>query len=111
MPSYDLRLTRTEHALLEKSFDLKLTRRRLRLVVGSGLALIVVLIVTSPLIRSWEFLLFFAAVYIAVTTWERVGYARSILAYKRLVQKLAGRLEALEQGRGSSPGSLDTPAR
>jgi hypothetical protein len=93
-PSF--RLTVTERTLLERSSDLDLTRRRVRNVVISGLLLAAALVVTAPLIASWEFLLFFAVAYILVTTWERIGYARTILAYKGLVQKLAARAGAPE---------------
>ncbi len=85
-----------ERMLLERSADLALTRRRLRLVVASGALLVVALIVAAPLVASWELLLFFAVAYVLVTTWERIGYARTILVYKGLIQKLAGRLEAVE---------------
>jgi hypothetical protein len=96
MDQNNLRLTVTERMLLERSSDLALTRRRLRLVVISGLLLAGALVVTAPLFDSWEFLLFFAVAYILVTTWERVGYARTILAYKGLVLKLAALAEAQE---------------
>lgn len=67
------------------------------MVVISGLLLSAALIVTAPLLQSWQFLLFLAVAYILVTTWERVGYARTILAYKGLVGKLAARLDAAER--------------
>jgi hypothetical protein len=92
-----------EKMLLERCSDLELTRRRVRLVVISGLLLAAALVVTAPLMGSWEVLLFFAVAYILVTTWERVGYARAILAYKRLVLKLAARAEALERGGNEGP--------
>ncbi len=96
-----LELSGTERLLLERSADRALTRRRMRLVVVSGLVLVVALVVTSPLMRSWRFLLFFAVAYVLVTTWERVGYARTILAYKSLIQKLRSRVEVLEGGQSS----------
>lgn len=98
MQAYRTDLDPAERLLLERSADLALTRRRLRLVVLSGALLVVALIVTAPLLASWQFLLFFAVAYVAVTTWERVGYARTILAYKGLIQKLASRLETAESG-------------
>ncbi len=91
-----IELTAAENLVLERSADLALTRRRLRLVVVSGSLLVVALLVASPLTRSWELLLFFAVAYVLVTTWERVGYARTILVYKGLIQKLVSQLEALE---------------
>lgn len=97
MDQANLSLTQTDRMLLERSSDVDLTRRRLRLVVVSGLLLTAALVVTAPLLRSWEFLLFFAVAYVLVTTWERVGYARTILAYKGLIQKLASRIDTLEQ--------------
>jgi hypothetical protein len=93
-----VRLTVAEKMLLERCSDLQITRRRVRLVVISGLLLAAALVVTAPLVGSWEFLLFFAVAYILVTTWERVGYARTIIAYKGLVLKLAARAAALEGG-------------
>lgn len=108
MDETQLRLTTTDRMLLERSSDASVTRRRVRVVVASGLLLAAALVVTAPLLESWVFLLFFAVAYILVTTWERVGYARTILAYKNLVQKLAARLDSLER-RGAKPsGSLDT---
>ena len=101
MDQPNLRLTVAEKMLLERSSDLKITRRRVRLVVISGLLLAAALVVTAPLMESWRFLLFFAVAYILVTTWERVGYARTILAYKSLVQKLAARVATLETGSDS----------
>jgi hypothetical protein len=84
-------LTPEESALLDRSRDPASTRRRLRGVVVSGALLAVALLVTSPLIRSWEFLLFFAVAYIALSTWERIRCARTILAYKDLVRKITER--------------------
>jgi hypothetical protein len=97
------RLTVFEKLLLERSSDLAVTRRRLRLVVVSGALLAGALVVAAPFIGSWEALLFFAVVYVLVTTWERVGYARTIIAYKGLIQKLSGRIEELEGGAPGSP--------
>jgi hypothetical protein len=97
------RLTVTERMLLERCSDLEITRRRVRVVVISGLLLAAALVVTAPLVASWEFLLFFAVAYILVTTWERVGYARTILAYKGLALKLAARSAALEGGDDEGP--------
>jgi membrane protein implicated in regulation of membrane protease activity len=93
-----LKLTVAEKLLLERSADQALTRRRVRLVVGSAVLLVAALVVLSPLAQSWEFLLFFAVAYILVTAWERVAYARTILAYKSLIQKLSRRVEELERG-------------
>jgi len=101
MDQTPLDLNPIERLLLERSEDLNLTRRRLRLVVISGLLLAAALIVLSPLVGSWELLLFFAVAYVLVTTWERVGYARTIIAYKRLIRKLADRIQTLESGRSS----------
>jgi Flp pilus assembly protein TadB len=98
MQDRQLRLTTTERLLLERSSDTGLTRRRVRLVVLSALVLVAALVVLSPLAQSWQFLLFFAVAYILVTAWERVAYARTILAYKGLVQKLARRIDELEGG-------------
>jgi hypothetical protein len=97
MSEKQLRLTPTETLLVERSSDLALTRRRVRLVVVSALLLIAAVVVASPLIQSWQFLLFFAVAYIAMTTWERLGYARTILVYKGLIQKLVARIEELER--------------
>jgi hypothetical protein len=97
------RLTVAEKMLLERCSDLEITRRRVRVVVISGLLLAAALVVTAPLMASWEFLLFFAVAYILVTTWERVGYARTILAYKGLALKLAARAAALEGGGDEGP--------
>lgn len=97
MPDEHMRLTVTEQLMLERSSDTALTRRRVRLVVVSALVLTAALIVVSPLVQSWQFLLFFAVAYVLVTAWERVAYARTILAYKGLVQKLARRIAELEK--------------
>lgn len=97
------RLTVAEKVLLERSFDTQLTRRRVRLVVMSGLLLVGALVVTAPIIASWEALLFFTVAYILVTTWERVGYARTILAYKGLVVKLAAQAGGPQQGDDEVP--------
>ncbi|UCC47553.1 MAG: hypothetical protein JSV41_08605 [Gemmatimonadota bacterium] len=91
-----LGLTATEKLLLERSSDLSITRRRVRYVVVSALALAVALVVVSPLIQSWVFLLFFAVAYVLITAWERLAWARTIIAYKGLIQKLASRVEELE---------------
>jgi Flp pilus assembly protein TadB len=103
MDEAPLDLTSIEKLLLERSEDPGLTRRRLRMVVISGLLLAAALIVLSPLVGSWELLLFFAVAYVLVTTWERVGYARTIIAYKRLIRKLADRIQTLESDRASNP--------
>jgi hypothetical protein len=91
MDDEGLSLTPEENALLRRSRDPASTRRRLRGVVISGALLAVALLVTSPLVQSWEFLLFFAVAYIAVSTWERIRCARTILAYKDLVRKITER--------------------
>ncbi len=93
-------LSVTERLLLERSSATALTRRRVRLVVVSALVLTAALIVVSPLLQSWRFLLFFSVAYILVTAWERVAYARTILAYKGLIQKLVRRIEDLEGAAG-----------
>ena len=93
-----LKLTVAEKLLLQRSSDPALTRRRVRLVVGSAVLLVAALIVVAPVAQSWEFLLFFSVAYVLVSAWERVAYARTILAYKSLIQKLAGRVEELEGG-------------
>lgn len=92
----DMDLVPMERLLLERSFDTDITRRRMRMIVVSAVLLAGALIVLSPLIESWTFLLFFAVAYIAVTTWERLGYARTILTYKALIRKLAARVDELE---------------
>lgn len=92
-------LTGEERALLDRSYDPDAAQRRLRAVVISGVVLAVALLVASPLIRSWKFLLFFAVAYIIASSWERLRCARTILAYQDLVRKLAE-----ERARGSSPG-------
>ena len=91
-----LGLTLAEKLVLERSADTALTRRRLRFVVGSAIALAAALIVVSPLAQSWQLLLFFAVAYVLVTAWERVAFARTVLAYKCLIQKLVRRVEELE---------------
>lgn len=103
MKESDLQLTVGERLVLERSGDLSLTRRRLRMVVGSAVLLCAALIVVSPLMQSWQFLLFFAVAYVLLTAWERVAYARTILTYKSLIQKLASRIERLE----AQPASTD----
>ncbi|NIN72897.1 MAG: hypothetical protein GTO46_13425 [Gemmatimonadetes bacterium] len=103
MEQTNSRLTVAEKMLLERCSDLEITRRRVRIVVISGLLLAAALVVTAPLMASWEFLLFFAVAYILVTTWERVGYARTIMAYKGLALKLAARAAAIEDGGGEGP--------
>ena len=98
MKELDLDLTDTERFLVERSADLAITRRRVRLVIISAALLIGAIIVAAPLTQSWQLLLFFAVAYIAMTAWERLGYARTIVAYKGLIQKLAARIEELERG-------------
>jgi hypothetical protein len=100
MESEGEHLSVTERLLLERSSVTALTRRRVRLVVVSALVLTAALIVVSPLLQSWRFLLFFSVAYILVTAWERVAYARTILAYKGLIQKLVRRIEDLEGAAG-----------
>ncbi len=103
MESEHQRFTVTERLLLERSSDTALTRRRVRMVVVSALVLMAALIVVSPLIQSWRFLLFFSVAYILITAWERVAYARTIMAYKGLIQKLVQRTEELEAAGGKQP--------
>lgn len=96
MKEEPLGLTATDRLLIERSSDLSITRRRVRYVVASALVLAAALVVVSPLIESWVFLLFFAVAYVLITAWERVAWARTIIAYKGLIQKLASRIEELE---------------
>ena len=103
MESEHPRFTVTERLLLERSSDTALTRRRVRMVVVSALVLMAALIVVSPLMQSWRFLLFFSVAYILITAWERVAYARTIMAYKGLIQKLVRRTEELEAAGGKRP--------
>jgi hypothetical protein len=98
MKQESLQLSETELFLVQRSSDLDISRRRLRVVIISGVLLIAALIVVAPLVQSWQFLLFFAVAYIAMSVWERVGYARTILAYKGLIQKLSKRIDDLEGG-------------
>jgi hypothetical protein len=97
MDEQGLGLTDTDRFLIERSTDLDISRRRVRLVVLSAVLLIAALVIAAPLTSSWQFLLFFAVAYIAITAWERVGYARTIIAYKQLIQKLARRIDELEE--------------
>jgi hypothetical protein len=102
MSGHGLDLTDTERFLLGRSADLAITRRRGRLVIVSATLLIAALIVAAPLTQSWQLLLFFAVAYVAMTAWERLGYARTILAYKGLIQKLAAHIDALEHDSGGA---------
>lgn len=97
MNEEQLELNAIDKLLLERSSDTDLTRRRLRAVIVSAILLIAALVVAALLTRSWELLLFFAVAYVATTAWERVAYARTILAYKGLIQKLAARVDELER--------------
>jgi hypothetical protein len=92
-----LELSALERLVLERSGGSERARRRIRLVVGSAILLSAALIVISALVQSWQLLLFFAVGYVLVTAWERVGYARTIIVYKGLVGKLAGRVAELER--------------
>ncbi len=104
MKEESLALTGGERYVLHRSFDVRLTRRRLRLVLLSAAVLIVALVVFSPLVRSWKFLLFFSVAYVAITAWERVGYARTILVYKGLIRKLVDRIDELEGSGAAGEG-------
>lgn len=100
MPELDLDLTDSERFLIQRSADLEISRRRVRMVIISAALLIVALIIAAPLTGSWRALLFFAVAYIAITAWERLAYARTIIVYKGLIQKLARRVAELEARHG-----------
>ncbi|NIR45184.1 MAG: hypothetical protein GWN99_12440 [Gemmatimonadetes bacterium] len=110
MKEESLALTGGERYVLQRSFDVPLTRRKLRLVVVSAAVLIVALVVFSPILRSWEFLLFFSVAYVGITAWQRVGYARTILVYKGLVRKLVDRIDELEGGDAAGEGPQTVPS-
>jgi hypothetical protein len=98
-----LELTPPEKFVLDRAADLATPRRRVRIVVVSALLLVAALIVLSPMVGSWQLLLFFAVAYVLVTAWERIVYARMLLVYKGLIRKLAHRIDEMETGSAAGP--------
>ena len=94
-------LSELEKAILLRSADLDVTRRRRTTVIVTGLTAALLFALVAYTKRSWQFVLAVALVYVAVTLVERVGYANAILAYKGLIQKLKARIEELEGSGGS----------
>ncbi len=90
-------LTPLEQHILARSGDSAVTRRRRLSVIVSGFAFAAALVAAALLSPSQGLVLGVALVYIAITVWERVAYANTVLAYKSLVRKLKTQLDAASQ--------------
>ena len=93
----NINLTSLEKKIIEQSADLDITRKRKKVVVFTGVIAAIVFVGGSYLIRSWQFILFAALVYLLVTVFEKVMYSNAVLVYKSLIQKLKKRVEELEK--------------
>lgn len=92
-----LDLTPLEEDILAISHDAATTKRRIGLVVISGLAAGAGLTTVSILYQSWKLVLGVSLVYIVLTVLEKVAYGRAVLGYKSVIRKLAARVEELER--------------
>ena len=93
-----LGLTETESRILKRCSDAELTRRRMRQVLLAAGVFAVLLLAMAWYTRSLPLVLGIALVYIVVTTWEKLGYGRGVLAYKSIISKLVRRLGELDGG-------------
>jgi hypothetical protein len=88
--------TAREQALLVACSDLGVTRRRIRLVIVSGLFALSALGVAAFSGVSARALFAVTAVCVVGTTCEKVAYGGGVLLYKGLVNELHARVRELE---------------
>ncbi len=93
-----LELTPVENEVLRRSGDLEITRKRRRLVVISGSLFAAILFFGTLFSQRWQVPLAVGLLYIGMTVFEKIAYANAVMAYKTLIQKMQGRIEALEAG-------------
>lgn len=81
-------LTPLERQILKQSSDLDLTRRNRTMVIVSGVIAAGLLCLVAYGTKSWRFILIVSVVYVGVTVFEKVAYAKAVIAYKGLIRKL-----------------------
>ena len=94
----ELDLTPLEQAILQRSSDQAMTRMRKKGTVIAGIFLAAVFAVAGFWTKSWALLLAMALAHILLTMWQRIMFANSALACKRLIQKLRVRIDQLSAG-------------
>ena len=99
-----LELTALEKYMLEHSGDMAVTKRRRLIVVVAGLCFAGMLTGFGVAYHSWKILLVLSLLHVAVSVFEKIAYANTVLAYKSIIRKLAQRVHELERG-GDAEGT------
>ena len=92
-PSFDP----LESHIVARSADLESTRRRIRYSIAVPLLLIALTLVLFARDAQPQALLWMYLAYIVLNMFEKIGYGRAVLAYKRVIQKLLARVAELER--------------
>jgi len=95
-PVTDLEFTPLEAQIYKASADLETTRRRRKMVLITGSIFALALLVGTLMVKRWEVPLAVGLLYIGMTIVEKLAYANAVMGYKKVIQKLDGRVKALD---------------
>lgn len=90
-------LTPLENQLVALSTNLETTRKRLRFSMASATIMAVVVAAAGFWTKSWVVLTVGMIAYIGGVAWERAKYARTVMAYKQVIAKLAAEVSELRR--------------
>ncbi len=98
----DIQLSEIEKVLLERSTEIDVHRRRIlrTLLLSVGLVVLLVTVKVSDSDKTEAILFWAFLVYVLLNTYEKMSHHLLVVAYKRLIQKLATTL-ARARGLGS----------
>jgi hypothetical protein len=94
-----------EKRVLDLSFQLGLTEKRVRNIVINFLLVLIALLLFASYGIGLIWLTVMAGTILVVSAVEKVSYARTMLHYKSLVRKLVHRVEELEGSQATAMGS------
>ena len=96
-----LKFTPTENIIIRNSANVAITKNRIIQIYFFSSLFALSLAAMTLLTGSLYGVLAIALLYIAFTTVEKVLYGRGVLLYKSIIQKLLGRIAALEGGKAT----------
>lgn len=84
-------LDEVDRALLQKSADLQVTRRRMVWSLVTGMIVLAGIVALRALKGKADAFFWICLVLVCGGTYERIMYGQAVLMYKRLVAKLSAR--------------------
>jgi len=100
----DLELTNIDKVLLEKSKNISITKKRIKMVI---LFSIISIFFTAYIYFndfSPKFITILLLIYILITAYEKVSYGFAVIGYKNLIQKMNSYIEELENPTNTKKG-------